>query len=66
MTLSGYPILRGPVSLIVNTEVCVGCTLQICKQLLGITLERLPGPTVRFLGGMIKREEMNYTITDVN
>ena len=32
--LSGYSVLRGPVSLIVNTEVRVGNTnLQICKKL---------------------------------
>ena len=28
-------------------------------------LERLPGPAVRFLGGMIQREEINYTTADV-
>ena len=32
--LSGYPVLRGPVSLIVNTKVRVGNSLQICRKLL--------------------------------
>ena len=32
--LSGYPVLRGPVSLIVNIKVRVGNTLQICRRLL--------------------------------
>ena len=31
--LSGYPVLRGPVSLIVNIKVCVGHSLQICRKL---------------------------------
>ena len=31
--LSGYPVLRGPVSLIVNTKVRVGNSLQICRKL---------------------------------
>jgi len=30
---SGYPVLLGPVSLIVNNKAHAGCTLQICKQL---------------------------------
>ena len=31
--LSGYPVLRGPVSLIVNTKVRVGNSLQIYRKL---------------------------------
>ena len=42
--LSGYPALRGPVSLIVNTKVRVGNSLQFAESFRGITFHARCNP----------------------
>ena len=42
--LSGYPALRGPVSLIVTTKVRVGNSLQFAESFRGITFHARCNP----------------------